>query len=58
MSKKTEETEDKYEEPRVERKIVGYSGLDPDRKTDRGDVEEIISERLNMITTISSGGDE
>lgn len=56
MSILTDEIEDKYEEPCVERKIIGYSGLDPDRKTVRSDVEEIISERLNMITTIVAGG--
>lgn len=57
MSILTDEIEDKYEEPCVERKIIGNSGLDPDRKTVRSDVEEIISERLNMITTIVAGGE-
>lgn len=57
MSNIAEEIEDKYEEPRVERKIIGFSGLDPDSKTNRADVEEIIAERLNMITTITAGGE-
>lgn len=44
--------DDMYEKPVIQEKIIGFSGIDPAKKTNRSDVEEIISERLNIITEI------
>ncbi len=53
-----DEWSDKYYQPVVENKIVGYSGIDPARKMSADEQEEIagIAERvLNAVVNIKVG---
>lgn len=52
-----DEYEAKYEEPVIEKRIVGFSGIDPDRKVTVELIEEALIERINLITEISCGGE-
>ena len=50
-----DEIEDEYETPKIEKKIIGFSGIDPSKKINRTEVEQIIVERLSTISEIKIG---